>query len=271
MADPGVLAGLPRDDAETLAFQTLLGFSRLLVDGSDSPAALRAAVTSPGGTTTAGLREPEPHRVRAAFLDAVMADAERSRDLGGQRAAGFLGRALTMTWCESASLDATTPRPYSPAADTADQCCSSSRSGHLLADLRGARIQREAAVGRAEDFRRITSQLGVSCTRGPALRARRRGPRRLGAGRGSGVRGLRPDRGRLGEPEAPPDLRGRRVLRLEPQPPHDCPPARRLDARSGVATSSGARARSLSGQGRVGAGSCCSRSSGGTAITTRCG
>ena len=82
MADAGVLAGLPRDVAETLAFQTLLGSARLLVDGSDSPATLRAAVTSPGGTTAAGLRELERHSVRAAFLDAVMAAAERSRELG---------------------------------------------------------------------------------------------------------------------------------------------------------------------------------------------
>jgi pyrroline-5-carboxylate reductase len=66
-----------------LAFQTLLGSARLLVDDSDSPAALRAAVTSPGGTTAAGLRELERHGVRAAFLDAVMAAAERSRELGG--------------------------------------------------------------------------------------------------------------------------------------------------------------------------------------------
>jgi len=82
MADGGVLAGLPRDVAEQLAFQTLLGAARLLVESGDSPAALRAAVTSPGGTTAAGLRELERHGVRAAFLDAVMAATERSRDLG---------------------------------------------------------------------------------------------------------------------------------------------------------------------------------------------
>jgi pyrroline-5-carboxylate reductase len=83
MTDAGVLAGLPRDVAETLAFQTLLGSARLLSDGDAGPAALRAAVTSPGGTTAAGLRELERHGVRAAFLDAVMAAAERSRELGG--------------------------------------------------------------------------------------------------------------------------------------------------------------------------------------------
>jgi pyrroline-5-carboxylate reductase len=83
MAEAGVLGGLPRDVAETLAFQTLLGSARLLVDQGSGPAALRAAVTSPGGTTAAGLRELERHGVRAAFLDAVLAATERSRELGG--------------------------------------------------------------------------------------------------------------------------------------------------------------------------------------------
>jgi pyrroline-5-carboxylate reductase len=83
MAEAGVLGGLTRDVAETLAFQTLLGSAQLLVDRGASPAALRAAVTSPGGTTAAGLRELERHGVRAAFLDAVMAATHRSHELGG--------------------------------------------------------------------------------------------------------------------------------------------------------------------------------------------
>jgi pyrroline-5-carboxylate reductase len=83
MAEAGVLAGLSRDVAETLAFQTLLGSARLLTEGDGGPAALRAAVTSPGGTTAAGLRELERHGVRSAFLEAVMAAAARSRELGG--------------------------------------------------------------------------------------------------------------------------------------------------------------------------------------------
>jgi pyrroline-5-carboxylate reductase len=82
MADAGVLAGLSRDVAERLAFQTLLGAAQLLTEGGDGPATLRAAVTSPGGTTAAGLRQLEGHGVRAAFLDAVMAATERSRQLG---------------------------------------------------------------------------------------------------------------------------------------------------------------------------------------------
>jgi pyrroline-5-carboxylate reductase len=82
MVEGGVLAGLPRDIAETLAFQTLLGSARLLVESGSTPAALRASVTSPGGTTAAGVRELERRGVRAAFLDAVAAASERSRELG---------------------------------------------------------------------------------------------------------------------------------------------------------------------------------------------
>ena len=81
MAEAGVLGGLPRDTAETLAFQTLLGSAKLLVESDSGPAALRAAVTSPGGTTAAGLRELERHGVRAALLEAVMAATRRAQEL----------------------------------------------------------------------------------------------------------------------------------------------------------------------------------------------
>jgi pyrroline-5-carboxylate reductase len=82
MVEAGVLAGLPHDVAETLTFQTLLGSSRLLAEGGSAPADLRASVTSPGGTTAAGVRELEGRGVRAAFLDAVAAATRRSRELG---------------------------------------------------------------------------------------------------------------------------------------------------------------------------------------------
>ena len=51
--------------------QTLLGAATLLAEGDDGPEALRAAVTSPGGTTAAGLARLESRGVRAAFLEAV--------------------------------------------------------------------------------------------------------------------------------------------------------------------------------------------------------
>ena len=81
LIDAGVLAGLPRDVSHALAVQTLLGASTLLTEG-DSPEALRAAVTSPGGTTAAGLRVLEQRGLRAALLDAVAAATDRSKQLG---------------------------------------------------------------------------------------------------------------------------------------------------------------------------------------------
>jgi pyrroline-5-carboxylate reductase len=81
MVDAGVSAGLPRDLATTLATQTLVGSARLLADGSATPADLRAAVTSPGGTTAAGVRVLEQQAVRAAVIDAVMAARDRAAEL----------------------------------------------------------------------------------------------------------------------------------------------------------------------------------------------
>jgi pyrroline-5-carboxylate reductase len=82
LIEAGVLAGLPRDVSTALTTQTVLGAARLLVETGDGPEALRAMVTSPGGTTAAGLRALESAGVRAAFLDAVMAATARSKELG---------------------------------------------------------------------------------------------------------------------------------------------------------------------------------------------
>jgi pyrroline-5-carboxylate reductase len=82
LIEAGVRAGLPREVSTTLTNQTLLGAARLLTETGDSPEALRAMVTSPGGTTVAGIRALEEAGIRAAFLDAVMAASERSEELG---------------------------------------------------------------------------------------------------------------------------------------------------------------------------------------------
>ena len=76
------IVGLTRDVSEQLVVQTVLGSATLLAQSADGPEALRAAVTSPGGTTAAGLRDLESARLRAAILDAVSAATKRSRELG---------------------------------------------------------------------------------------------------------------------------------------------------------------------------------------------
>lgn len=82
LVDAGVFNGLPRAVAARLSAQSLLGAGRLLAETGESPERLRAAVTSPGGTTAAGLRALEARAVRAAVIEAVTASAERSAELG---------------------------------------------------------------------------------------------------------------------------------------------------------------------------------------------
>ena len=82
LVEAGVAVGLPRAVSETLTIQTLLGSARLLAESGERAEALRAAVTSPGGTTAAGLAALQSRAVRAAFMDAVVAATQRSKELG---------------------------------------------------------------------------------------------------------------------------------------------------------------------------------------------
>lgn len=82
LADGAVAAGLPRAQAQYLAHRTLAGTAALLDQASLTPAALKDMVASPGGTTMAGLRCLESGGLRSALLEAVLAAAERSRQLG---------------------------------------------------------------------------------------------------------------------------------------------------------------------------------------------
>jgi pyrroline-5-carboxylate reductase len=82
MIDAGILLGLPRTLAADLIVQTALGAAVMLRDSGEHPVQLREAVTSPGGTTIAAIRELERHGVRAALIAAIEAAHDRSVELG---------------------------------------------------------------------------------------------------------------------------------------------------------------------------------------------
>jgi pyrroline-5-carboxylate reductase len=81
MIEAGLLLGLSREVTTQLVVQTMLGTAKLLRDEHVHPVELREAVTSPGGTTIAAIRELESAGVRAAFLNAIQAAMERSQEL----------------------------------------------------------------------------------------------------------------------------------------------------------------------------------------------
>ena len=82
LADGGVLCGLSKAQAIELAAQTLAGAANMVLTTGDHPAALRDQVTSPGGTTIAGLQVLEAGKLRATLIGAVEAATKRSKELG---------------------------------------------------------------------------------------------------------------------------------------------------------------------------------------------
>ena len=82
MIEAGVMLGLPRDLATDMVKQTVFGAATMLKDSGLHPTVLREQVTSPGGTTVAALRVFDDFKVRAAFLSAMEAARDRSRELG---------------------------------------------------------------------------------------------------------------------------------------------------------------------------------------------
>jgi len=83
LIDAGVGVGLDPEVSRLLAIETLAGAARLLVETGENPTALRAQVTSPGGTTEAGVARLEALGLRRAFDEAVTAATERSRAMSG--------------------------------------------------------------------------------------------------------------------------------------------------------------------------------------------
>jgi pyrroline-5-carboxylate reductase len=82
MTDGGVKMGLPRDIAQRLVIQTVLGSAKMLLELKEHPAQLKDRVTSPGGTTIAGLHQLEAGRLRATLISAIEAATLRSQELG---------------------------------------------------------------------------------------------------------------------------------------------------------------------------------------------
>jgi pyrroline-5-carboxylate reductase len=83
LSDAGVRAGLPRDVATRLAAQTLLGAAKMVLETGEHPARLKDMVTSPAGTTIAGVAALEQSGFRNALYRAVEAATARSKELGG--------------------------------------------------------------------------------------------------------------------------------------------------------------------------------------------
>ncbi len=84
LAEGGIEAGLPKEIADSLAAQTVAGAAKMVLEMGDSPAKLRDAVTSPGGTTLAGLQAMEQKGLGSALRAAVRAATLRARELGAK-------------------------------------------------------------------------------------------------------------------------------------------------------------------------------------------
>lgn len=85
LADAGVHVGLPRQEAQTLATHTVLGAATMVAQSQEHPAILKNRVTTPGGTTAAGLHALEQGGLRATLAEAIIAATERAKQLDTEK------------------------------------------------------------------------------------------------------------------------------------------------------------------------------------------
>ncbi|MHB1167542.1 MAG: pyrroline-5-carboxylate reductase [Carboxydocellales bacterium] len=85
LSDAGVRVGLPRDVATTLAAQTLLGAAKMVLETGEHPGKLKDMVTTPGGTTIAGLQALEEGSLRATLIKGVLAATKRSQEMSSEQ------------------------------------------------------------------------------------------------------------------------------------------------------------------------------------------
>ena len=90
MADAGVKMGLSRKDSLLLSAQTVMGSAKLLLESNEHPGQLKDRVTSPGGTSIAGIHTLEQGGLRTTIMDAVEAATNRSKELGELMIQNFL-------------------------------------------------------------------------------------------------------------------------------------------------------------------------------------
>jgi pyrroline-5-carboxylate reductase len=88
LADAGVHVGLPRQEAQTLATHTVFGAAKMLAESQEHPAVLKNRVTTPGGTTAAGLHVLERGSLRATLAEAILAATKRAKQLDSENRKG---------------------------------------------------------------------------------------------------------------------------------------------------------------------------------------
>ena len=199
MIEAGILLGLSREVSTELVVQTMFGTAKLLRDEKMHPVELREMVTSPGGTTIRAIRELEQRRVRAAFLNAIQAAMERSREARRRRAVN----AVELPGLRHAAATRRRGRsPRRPPAPAGTSPCPEATLGPALRSSRRARADWAAggcggatsAACRPTTSARTTGSCGARCSTGSSGRRRCTGSRASSAAKRPRTRTTRSSR-----------------------------------------------------------------------------